>query len=201
MKLKNTPRPEGGIYEKPKPGRYLGILIGVAYIGHHTGQYGSKAKVLLRWELKKRTSPSLDSQGNPHTITAPFGLTISGPLSKLKQCMEAHIGRIGDNDETDTNEWIGKAAWLVLEESDKGFINVVNYQRLDEEDDKELDLKPKLTCEHWDDEAKDKKIPPPHWATFWLGRSDDLKHLGTHPEARAPGSVGAIADTDEDIPF
>ena len=62
---------DGGSYERPKPGRYTGIMIGFADIGTHATQYGSKRKICLRWELHKRNGPAVDSQGNVQTILRP----------------------------------------------------------------------------------------------------------------------------------
>jgi hypothetical protein len=207
MKFENTPKSDGGSYEKPKPGKYLGILVGFAYVGTHGGgQFGPKAKVMLRWELHKRKGPSLDSKNFIHTVTANFGATVRGDNSLLRKCLEAHGIALPEGAGTDSHDWLGHGAWLDLDESADGkWINVAGVSRLDPEDD---ELPPKqLHFEHWE---PDDGTPPPPWANWAVARSTDLAHLaiekqskGSPPAANgapAPAAVGASV-TDDDIPF
>jgi hypothetical protein len=181
-------------YEKPPEGKYMGVLVGFAYIGIQPGgQYGPKARVMLRWELHKRKGPSVDSKGFVHTITARFGATVKGENSLLKQCLEAHGIEIPEGSTTKSQSWLGHAAWLDLEESIDGkYTNVSNYSKLDPEDD--VAPTRKLELEHW--EPSDKTTPP-IWARHAISKSSDIAHLVAKKEAE---TVSATAN-DDDIPF
>jgi hypothetical protein len=203
MDFVNTPTSGGDSYEKPKPGKYIGVLCGFAFIGTQPSSgFGAKPAVLLRWELHKRKGPSMDSKNFIHTVTAKFGATIRGDNSRLKKAIEAHFGaKIEEGQKIRSQDWLGKAAWLDLKASDdEKYINVDGISPLDPEDD--AAPSPTLPFEHW--EPTD-TIPPPGWAQFWVGRSTDLAHL---VEARPRGGNGApvgagvgVGDETDDIPF
>jgi hypothetical protein len=202
MEFENSPSGDGGSYEKPKAGKYIGVLVGFAYVGTHTGgQYGPKPKVLLRWELHKRKGPSLDSQGYPHTITSRYSATIRGDNSLLRKALAAHGINVAEGEKTDSRDWLGKAAWIDVEWSDDDkYANVVGVSPLDPEDDEVPERK--LATEHW--EPAD-GTPPPGWARWAVGRSTDLAHLVKDGNGKAsggpvPAGVGAGGD-DDDIPF
>jgi hypothetical protein len=196
-------------YEKPNPGKYIGLLVGFAYVGTHAGgQYGPKRKVLLRWELHKRKGPSLDSGGNIHTISREYGATIKGENSLLKKALEAHGVEVPENGKTSSRDWLGKAAWLDLEASDDGkYTNVTSVSKLDPEDD--VIPTRKLELSHWDDKDAAAGTAPPSWAAWKVGRSTDLAHLAPS-HAGGTGSNGKPAtrqpvvvpgEDDGDIPF
>jgi hypothetical protein len=201
MKFENT-KPDGGSYEKPKPGKYIGLLVGFAYVGTQPGgQYGPKPKVMLRWELHKRKGPSLDSQGFVHTLTQTFGATVKGEGSLLRKALEAHGVAIPEGASTDSNQWLGHAAWLDVEWSDdEKYANIKGISRLDPDED---ELPPKqLHFEHWEGEA-DKA--PPSWAGWAIAKSTDLAQLAPKrdPKPQANGApVGAgVGAASDDIPF
>lgn len=205
MKFENTPKSDGGSYEKPKPGKYLGVLVGFAYCGTQPGgKFGPKPKVMLRWELHKRKGPSVDSKGFVHTITQTFGATIRGDGSLLRQCLEAHGIAMPEGSSSESRDWFGHGAWLDVEWSaDEKYANVTGISRLDPEDD-EMPEK-KLHFEHWEGEA-DGRVPD--WASWAVARSTDLAHLAPKRDAKPASNgtpvgagVGATADDDSDIPF
>jgi hypothetical protein len=202
MKFKNTPSSDGGSYETPKPGKYIGLLVGFAFVGTHNGQYGPKEKVLLRWELHKRTAPSRDSKANVHTVTQMFGATINGDGSLLKKALEAHGIDIPEGIEIESRDWLGRAAWLDLELSDdQRWANVKGISKLDPVDDKIP--RNVLHLEHWEGEPDG---PPPSWADWAIRRSQDLARLATKkPEAKSkpqPVRTSATAgDNVDDVPF
>lgn len=196
MEFENTPKTDGGSYEKPKEGKYIGVLVGFCYIGTHGGgQYGPKPKVMLRWELHKRRGPSLDSTGFVHTITQTFGATIRGENSLLRKCIEAHGIALPEGAATESRDWLGRAAWLDLEESaDKKWINVVGISKLDPDDDGIPEKK--LQVEHW--EGEQDGAPPP-WANWAIAKSSDLAHLAAPKKPAAAAVMApATADTAED---
>lgn len=187
----------GGSYEKPKPGKYLGVLIGIADIGTQPGgQFGPKRKLMLRWELHKRKGPSLDSAGHIHTITARYNQSMDAK-SSLRPVVEAHIGKLKDDDRTRTQDWLGKAAILDLAEDDSGkYVNVDNVTPLDPEED--VAPTQHEPSEHW--EPRD-GTPPPHWAKYAVEKSAEWQKI--HGDGNgAPVGAGVGADDDSsDIPF
>lgn len=192
MKFKASTGGDGGSYEKPKPGNYTGILIGIADIGTHVGQFGAKRKICLRWELHKRKGPSLDSAGFVHTIRAMYNQSFD-VKSSLRAVIEAHIGKTKDGDELDAREWLGTAAKLVLQETDdKKYVNVATVAPLDPEEDEKPDQLEKDTF--WEGP---KDGPPPNWCKDMIERSTDLGAA----LAPAGAAKGAAADDDDDIPF
>lgn len=205
MDFENAPSGDGGSYEKPKPGKYMGILIGFAFVGTQPGgQYGPKPKVMLRWELHKRKGPSLDEGGNPHTITKTFGATVRGDNSLLKRAIEAHGIKVEEGQKTSSHDWMGKVAWLDVEWSDdEKYANVEGISPLDPEDDEAP--QGKLPAEHW--EPTD-GTPVPSWARWAVAKSSDYAHLvpdktgaPTGPPPRKPVPAGVGAGDNDDIPF
>lgn len=222
MKFDNAPSGDGGdSYERPKPGKYLGALIGFAYIGTQPGgQYGPKPKVMLRWELHKRKGPSLDSKEFIHTITQRFGATVRGDKSLLAKALAAHGVEIPEGQEADSRDWLGKSCWLDLEaetgDNGKEYINVVGISRLDPEDDQPP--KQVLPSEHWDDSDAAAGVECPDWAAWAVAKSTDLSDLapkfaGGGGKGRKAGKAPAVngvpvaagvssgGGDDEDIPF
>ena len=223
MKFENTPGGSGESYEKPKAGKYLGVLTGFAYLGTQPGgQYGPKPKVMLHWTLFKRKGPSVDTKGYQHTITQRFGATVRGENSMLRKALEAHGIDVAEGQATSSQEWLGKTAWLDLEEvkgdNGKEYTNVAAISRLDPEDDEPPVCD--VAHEHWDDADAAAGVQCPDWAAWAVAKSTDLSDLApTHaggggkgkPRPRTSGSaspapalVGAGANTDgrgEPIPF
>lgn len=188
---------DGGSYERPKPGKYLGVLIGFADVGTQPStNYDAKRKVMLRWELHKRSGPSRDNDGNVHTITNMYGATITGKNSLLRKCLEAHGISIPEGKSTDSREWLGNCAWLDLAESPDGkWINIASVSRLDPDEDvaphTEIDL------ENWE---RDSDVPPPPWCHWAIARSTDLGHLVTAKTLRWDSKT-PMATSEDDIPF
>ena len=207
MKFDNTP-PDGGSYEKPKPGKYLGVLIGFCYVGTQPGgKFDPKPKVMLRWELHKRKGPSLDSQNYIHTATQTYGATVRGDKSALRKVLEAHGIAIPEGGTVDSKDWLGKTAWLDLEESDdKKYINVMGVSRLDPDED--VAPKPISTFQHW--EPSDEGLCP-GWAAWAVGRSTDLASrapvftrkdtLDDTGKRQLAGAGVAAVDDDDSVPF
>jgi hypothetical protein len=190
---------DGGSYEKPKPGRYTGVLVGVAVIGtHEGGQYGPKAKIMLRWELHKRKGPVVDTEGNPMTIDQRYNQSFAD-RSTLRPVVEAHMGPIADGQTVRSQDWLGKSAILNLVENGK-YINVETVAALDPEEDEAP--KPALKLEHWEP-ADD--TPCPSWAKFWWEKSTDFagKKGSEARNGRAPAmaTAGGGGEDDDDIPF
>jgi hypothetical protein len=187
----------GGSYEKPKPGNYTGILIGVADIGTHVGQFGAKRKLMLRWELHRRKGPSLDSMGNTNTVTCKYNQTFD-VKSSLRPVIEAHTGPIKDGEKISSRDWLGRAAKLVLKESDDAkYINVDTVTPLDPEEDEMPERREAF--EHW--EASDAG-PPPLWAKNWVEKSTEWQKAHGQPNGTAvPVGASATADDDSSIPF
>lgn len=186
----------GGSYEKPKPGNYLGVLIGVAELGTHQGQYGPKRRIMLRWELHRRKGPALGADGDILTIFAMYNSSFD-VKSTLRQVVEAHVGRYEDGTKVDPQEWLGSAARLVLKESDDGkYVNVDSVVPLDEEEDEAPERR--QATELW--ELTDAAAAP-LWCRWMVERSDEWKARKATPAAtRRPVSVPAT-DDDDDIPF
>lgn len=206
MRFENTPGGGGESYEKPKPGKYIGVLVGFAYIGTQPGgSYGPKPKVMLRWELHKRKGPSRDSKNFIHTITQRFGATVRGENSMLKQALEAHGIAIAEGASTTSSDWLGRAAWLDLGESDDGkYINVESISRLDPEDD--AAPAQELADEHWDDADAAAGKNPPGWASFAIAKSTDLAHLAPKYAGGRSTSNGEpvspmVGMNDDVVPF
>src|SRR6516225_6972312 len=171
---------DGGSYERPKPGRYTGIIIGFADIGTHATQYGSKRKICLRWELHKRNGPAVDSQGNVHTIRAQYNRSFD-IKSSFRKVIEAHIGKIKDGDQISSRRLLGTVAILTLDPSTDGrYVNVTSATAFDPEED--VLPKPMLSHEHW--ELTD--TPPPPW--WCKDRVDQCEERG------GPKSDGSSAD-------
>ena len=203
MDFENTPNSDGGSYEKPKPGKYIGVLVGFCFCGTQPGgQYGPKPKVMLRWELHKRKGPSKDSKDFIHTVTQTFGATVRGENSMLRKALKAHGISIPEGGKTASRSWLGSAAWLDLEESpDKKYTNVAGISRLDPEDD--ATPTQVLPSEHW--EPKDETAPP-SWAGWALAKSTDLAHRAPKRTAEAeangvPVGAGVGSTDDDEIPF
>lgn len=205
MRFDNTP-PDGGSYEQPKVGKYIGVLVGFAFVGTQPGgQYGPKKKCMLRWELHKRKGPSKDSKDFMHTITQTYGATIRGEGSLLRKSLEAH-GIEGLDKGGNSQDWLGKAAWLDLELSDDGkYVNVKGVSKLDPDDDPMPDQV--LPGENWDGSDG---TTCPGWASWAVARSTDLTHLAPERKPATPGDsatpaavpVGRASECpDEDIPF
>jgi hypothetical protein len=186
----------GGSYEKPRPGTYTGVLIGVADIGTHVGQYGAKRKLMLRWELHRRKGPSLDSAGNINTITAMYNQSFD-VKSSLRPVIEAHVGPIRDGEKVTSREWLGRAAKLVLKESDDGkYTNVDTVAPLDPEEDTAPE--PQESFEHWEGEGDGEA---PNWCKYMVVKSTEwLKAHGPANGARVPAGA-ATGDDDSGIPF
>lgn len=198
MKFTNEPL-DGGSYEKPKPGKYIGVLVGFAYVGTQPGgQFAARPKVALRWELHKRRGPSVDSQGNIHTIVNSYSATIRGENSTLRKVLEAHGITIPEGGSTDSRDWLGHAAWLDLEESkDSRWVNVASVSRLDPDDDPQPTNT--LHLEEWEPDCGK---APPSWCNWLVARSSDLAHLATKKPAAAAVAAPATADDfDATIPF
>lgn len=183
----------GGSYEKPKPGTYTGVLIGIADLGTQPGgQYGPKRKIMLRWELHKRKGPQLDSAGNILTITSRYNQSFD-VKSSLRPVVEAHTGPIRDGEKTSSKEWLGKSAKLLLKESeDQKYVNVASVTPLDPEED-EVPTQVE-TIEHW--EMSD-LTNPPGWAKYAVEQSPEWKESRGVPVGAGTGS----AHPDDDIPF
>jgi hypothetical protein len=190
----------GGSYEKPKPGTYTGILIGVADLGTHVGQFGAKQRLMLRWELHRRKGPVLDTAGHILTITAMYNQSFDAK-SSLRPVVEAHVGKIADGIKIRSQDWLGRPARLVLKESDdgKGYINVDTVTPLDPEEDEVP--KQVETSEHW--ELKDGGKGP-DWSSWMYVRSEEWKRAnpgtgaGTNGQGRVPVAAGAAAAGDDD---
>lgn len=185
----------GGSYERPKPGNYTGVLIGFSDMGTHSGQYGMKRRVMLRWELHKKKGPVLDAEGNVLTTTAMYNASFD-VKSSLRPVIEAHVGEIKDGDRSSSKDWLGHAAKLILKESDDGkYTNVDKVFPLDPEEDET----PKRieALEHWELEDG---TPPPKWVKYMLERSEEWKR--TNAKAKVPVGAGVGSDDDEDrVPF
>jgi hypothetical protein len=190
-----------GSYEKPKPGRYTGVLIGFADIGTQTGgQYGPKHKVRLRWELHKRKGPALGVNGTILTATAEYNATMNSKGS-LRPVVEAHTGKMPDNQITSSSSWLGKAAIVVLED-DGQYVNVTAVTALDPEEDET----PTRQCnlDHWEmnDDA-----PPPAWAkhrveksTEWQEKHGSSVVINGEKIAVAAGAGLPMPDPTDDAP-
>lgn len=206
----------GESYEKPKPGKYIGVLVGFAYVGTQPSNlYKPSPRVLLRWELHKRKGPSQDSKGFIHTVTATYGATVTGQNSNLRKVIEAHsgIGVIEQGEQTDSAEWLGRAAWLDLKGSEDldqngepKYINVAGVSPLDPEDDQVPEKV--LSLEHWDDDSAIAGIDPPAWAEFWISRSLDMRDILSSASRRSSEHTTKVTSItknsggeDDDIPF
>jgi hypothetical protein len=214
MKFDNTPTSDGGSYEKPEPGKYLGILVGFSFVGIQpgNGQYAPRPQVMLRWELHKRKGPSIDSKNFVHTVTASFGATVRGENSKLRKTLAAHGVDIPEGGSSESCEWLGKAAWLDIELSDdRKYINVVNVSRYDPVEDDLVKPEQVLDSISWEG-APDEKLCP-SWAAWAVARSTDLsdrapKFAGGKRSEKQPVRAGIGAtncnndpNDEENIPF
>lgn len=194
MQFKVTEGGSGGSYEKPAPGRYLGVLVGFADLGTQETKFGEKRQVMLRWELHKRKGPSVDSQGHPHTITARYTASLDAK-SSLRPVVESHVGRLTNGKNVVSQDWLGHAVQLVLEESIDGkYVNVTSVSRLDPEED----LAPKqiLGVEHW--EITDKP-PPPVWCAWIVQKSKEFQDrpFGEVAGHNAKHLIPAVGDADD----
>lgn len=198
MQFKVTEGGSGGSYEKPAPGRYLGILIGFADLGTQETKFGEKRQVMLRWELHKRKGPSVDSQGNPHTITARYTASLDAK-SSLRPVVEAHMGRLTNGKNALSQDWLGHTALLVVEESIDGkYVNVTSISRMDPEEDEEP--RQILAVEHW--EIGDPSQPPP-WCAWVVQKSKEFQHrdFGEIVVRDTKRLTPAVGDDDDKPPF
>ncbi len=216
MKFDNKATFDGGSYEKPDEGKYMGVLVGFAYCGIQPGgTFGAKPKIMLRWELHKRRGPSKDSKGFFHTVSQTYGATVRGENSLLKKALLAHGIDVAEGATTDSKEWLGHCAWLDIEHSDDGkYANVSGISRLDPQDD-EIPARV-LTLEHWE---PDMDSAPPSWCHWAIARSQDLSHraparpakdavdddrstpIGRPVSRPGVGAAVPIRYADDDIPF
>lgn len=215
MKFENT-APDGSSYQKPKPGKYLGVVIGFAYVGTQpAGTYKATPKVMVRWELHKVKGPSLDESGYIHTSSQTYGATVRGDKSNFRKVVEAHGIPVPEGGSFDSHSLLGKCAWLNLEESDdKKYVNVMNVTKLDPEDDT-APTPVTQVFSHW--EPSDEGLCP-DWAGWAVGRSLDLAHrapadkrkdtldeTGKRKQLAGAGVATATAGGDDatgdDIPF
>lgn len=61
---------DGGAYEVPAAGSYIGRCVTVAAVGLQPGYQGAAAKqqIVIEYELHKRKGPAVDSQGRIHKV-------------------------------------------------------------------------------------------------------------------------------------
>lgn len=187
---------DGGSYERPKPGSYYGVLIGVADIGTHTGQFGAKRKVMLRWELHKRKGPMLDTAGHPLTVVAQYNQSFD-VKSSLRQVIEAHMGKIPDGSRVSSREWLNRAARLVLKETDdQKYTNVETVTPLDPDEDPVV--KAQSPLEHW--EFSDPSLPP-MWCKRSVEKSQEWQSVNSKSSRPTPAQTAAVGAEDNEIPF
>jgi hypothetical protein len=186
----------GGSYERPKPGTYTGILIGVCDLGTHVGQFGAKRRLMLRWELHKRKGPVLDSAGNILTTTAMYNQSFD-VKSSLRPVIEAHLGAIKDGEKVTSRDWLGRAAKLVLKESEDGkYVNVDTVTPIDPDEDEIPEARE--IADHW--EFGDASAPP-NWAKYMVDRSNEWKQAHGGGRMAVPAGAGGVDDDESGIPF
>lgn len=185
-----------GSYEKPKPGSYYGILIGFADLGSHTGQYGTKRRVMLRWELHRRRGPALDSNGEVLTTTAIYNASFD-VKSTLRAVVEAHTGQYQDGAKVRSVDWLDRPARLALKESDDGkYVNVDAVTPLDPEEDEVPTRRGEV--EHWEMGQDDE---PPAWCKWMVVRSAEWKGRNGQGDDATRATAVAVGGDDDDIPF
>jgi hypothetical protein len=169
-------------------GDYVGVLVGFSYVGmHETKDWGSKPKIMLRWELHDLDPPHhacVDDEGLIYVVTQNFPATIQGESSWLYKCLLAHGIAVPGGGCTDSKEWHGKVAKLTIENatgsrSDRTFMNVIDINPLDHD----VNIKPTLKYEHW--EPEDETVPP-IWAKFMIEKSSDIWQLASQIKTPAP---------------
>jgi hypothetical protein len=199
MKYTASSNSDSGSYERPKPGIYRGVLIGVANLGTQTSQFGTKRRIALRWELHRKSGPSMDSMGHVHTIRGLYNQSFDVKAS-LRAVIEAHIGPIVEGAEYDSRNWLGTSARLSLKPSDDGkYVNVSCVTPLDpEEDDLPKQHEPAF---HWEGPADG---PPPAWIRDMVEKSEEWQR-GEWSNGDALKQVTADGRSQEDdfntVPF
>jgi len=189
----------GGSYEKPNPGTYLGVLIGVSDIGTQPTQFGNKRKIMLQWELHKKKGPVLDSKGNILTIRSMYNQSLHKE-SSLRPVVEAHIGVLSEDQSTNSRDWLGRAVRLVCKASDDGkYVNVDSVTALDPEDDTAPERVESTT--HW--EFSDGDSSAPKWCLDMIKKSTEYQavHGVTPPKNGISSRPPNNDDDDDDIPF
>ena len=179
MKLKNKPTASGNdSFQQPPAGKALLILRGFADIGLQPGgQFDPSHQVLLRWELHNRKGPMVDGEGRIYTINKSFSATVRGDKSNLAKCLRAHGIQIGVNEETDSREWLGCAAWAVIQtaiskkkQKEYSFIANDGFSLFDPEVDGMALPDPVLPEDHWE---PDDQTQAPLWAHYWVDEALD----------------------------
>lgn len=204
MKLPMSSGYDQSSYEKPDPGKYLGRLVRLAFVGKQPSRnFEPTTNVLVGWQLFREVGvkdpktrkttieilPSVDSEDRPHVIYQTYTASL-GKKANLRKVAEAHLRREIGDDDTETKSWLGLAAQLDLTASDDTdsngnpkYVNVTGVSSINPETQDVPEADPSL-LEHWDDADIAAGVPVPSWANFWVGRSLDLNNLAKPREKR-----------------
>ena len=107
---------EGGDFERPSPGMYPAVLIGLIDIGTHTHVYNGKQitgrKLFLCWELTGEN----DSNGQAFVIAQDYTWSLH-KKANLRALIEGWFGRsLSDAEEFDIISLLGKECCLTVSE-------------------------------------------------------------------------------------
>jgi hypothetical protein len=109
----------GGNYPKPDAGKYVAVCAAVYDVGvqerTYQGNVSKSQRLAIVWELDAQ-----DPEGNPFTLVdnVPVSLWRN---SAMREAASALLDRaVGEDEELDSDELVGKCAMLTVGMSDKG---------------------------------------------------------------------------------
>jgi hypothetical protein len=111
---------DGGDFELPPAGVHPGILIGLVDLGTHSSTYNNEKKdrhkILLAWEL----TAEADSKGQNFLIIQDYTWSLHKKAG-LRALVDGFRGKaLGDNEEYDLAEMLGKPCMISLSEGVSG---------------------------------------------------------------------------------
>lgn len=112
-KAKNS---DGGDFDRPSPGAYPAVLVGLVDLGTHehvfNGEKKKSRKIFLAWELTGEN----DSNGQPFVLGQDYTWSLH-KKAKLRPVIEGWIGKsFAENEEFDIISLLGKACLLTVSE-------------------------------------------------------------------------------------
>lgn len=189
------------------PGTYLAIVNGVFDLGTQDGgQYGPQHKVLISWELHKRSGPVKNKDGKVATISKFYTLSF-GDKANLRKDVEGLLNRKFDKEEAKRGYDVGQLLsepcrlQIVHEKKTDGSMRdtVATVMGLDADEDKPAAETSHLLYDLAPGQPFDSNVP--EWIRDMVRKSLEWTEHDDSPAPHAsqiPASKGAV---DDDIPF
>lgn len=187
-------------------GNYFGRVCGVYDIGNQSGgQFGTKHKIIVTWELHRKKGPARDSAGNVMTISNFYSLSFH-EKSGLRQDVESMLGQsFNPGSEFDVESLLGVSCRLTVahKKRDNGEpIAVIKALAIMDDDDPTPEA---ASDDVYFEIGTDRSIPDavPAWVRKWIEASDEWKD---RPKATAgwsgrPAPKATVPPSDEETPF